>query len=107
MAKMKDLFGALGAICNHAQGILEEAKNIRTMFSAAKEPQMIEAEIVEPEPVKTYTLAEVRAALAEKSAAGHRNEIRNILIRHGAEKLTEVDPAEYPAIMAEAEAIGT
>lgn len=54
---------------------------------------------------KTLTLEEVRAALAEKSRAGHTAEVKALLIKHGADKLSDIDPAEYPALFAEAEVL--
>lgn len=51
------------------------------------------------------TLAEVRAVLAEKSRAGHTAEVRELLLKHGAEKLSDIDPAEYPSLLAEAEVL--
>ena len=58
----------------------------------------------EPEE-KPLTLEEVRAVLAEKSRSGHTEEVRELLARHGADKLSEIDPAEYPALLAEAEVL--
>jgi len=54
---------------------------------------------------KPLTLGEVRAVLAEKSRAGHTEEVRGLLAKHGADKLSEIDPAEYPALLAEAEVL--
>ena len=58
----------------------------------------------EPEE-KPLTLEEVRAVLAEKSRAGHTEEVRELLNKHGADKLSEIDPAEYAALLAEAEVL--
>ncbi len=54
---------------------------------------------------KPLTLEEVRGVLAEKSRAGHTEEVRALLNKHGADKLSEIDPAEYPALLAEAEVL--
>ena len=54
---------------------------------------------------KALTLEEVRAVLAEKSRAGHTEEVRGLLAKHGADKLSEIDPAEYAALLAEAEVL--
>lgn len=54
---------------------------------------------------KPLTLEEVRAVLAEKSRAGHTAEVKELLNKHGADKLSEIDPAEYPALLAEAEVL--
>ena len=66
-------------------------------------PKQIEAKA---EPVKEYTFIEVRTILAEKSRAGHTADIKKILVSHGAEKLSEIDPSEYAAIVAEVEVLG-
>ena len=58
----------------------------------------------EPEE-KVLTLEEVRAVLAEKSRSGHTEEVRELLAKHGADKLSEIDPAEYAALLAEAEVL--
>lgn len=58
----------------------------------------------EPEE-KPLTLEEVRAVLAEKSRSGHTDEVRELLAKHGADKLSGIDPAEYAALLAEAEVL--
>lgn len=58
----------------------------------------------EPEE-KPLTLEEVRVVLAEKSRSGHTEEVRELLNKHGADKLSEIDPAEYVALLAEAEVL--
>ena len=55
---------------------------------------------------KPLTLEQVRAALAEKSRAGHTAEVKALLLKHGADKLSDIDPAEYPALLADAEVLG-
>ena len=54
---------------------------------------------------KPLTLEEVRAVLAEKSRAGHTAEVKELLNKHGADKLSEIDPAEYSALLADAEVL--
>lgn len=54
---------------------------------------------------KPLTLEEVRTVLAEKSRSGHTEEVRELLNKHGADKLSEIDPAEYTALLAEAEVL--
>ena len=55
---------------------------------------------------KPVSLAEVRALLAEKSRDGFTAEIRAVILAHGANKLSEIDPSEYAAVMKDAEGIG-
>ncbi len=50
-------------------------------------------------------LEKVRAVLADKSRLGHTAEVKALLQKHGAVKLSEVDPAKYATLLAEAEAL--
>ena len=54
----------------------------------------------------TVTLEQVRAVLAEKSHDGFTAEIRALLRKHGADKLSLIDPVEYESLMKDAEALG-
>ena len=59
-----------------------------------------------PEPAKPkYTLESVRAILAEVSRAGHTAEIRELLQKHGASRLSEIDPGRYEALVADVEGL--
>lgn len=59
------------------------------------------------EPPKEVTLPEVRAVLANKSRAGFTNEVKQLLMKHGAEKLSGIAETEYAALMKEAENLGS
>ena len=56
---------------------------------------------------KELTLSDVRTVLAEKSRAGFKAEVKELLNKHGAEKLSDIDPGEYETLMKEAEALGS
>lgn len=66
-------------------------------------PEQVEAET--PDKAKPLTLQDVRPILAEKSRAGHTAAIREILKKHGSPNLSGIDPAEYPALLAEVEVL--
>ena len=57
-------------------------------------------------PPKAITLEEVRAVLAERSHDGYTNQVRGLLQKYGAEKLSGVDPKHYAALMKDAEVLG-
>ena len=70
------------------------------------------AQIGEPSEVPTsnqpeFTLEEVRTVLAELSQSGLTAKVRELLQKHGADRLSEVNPAEYAAILKEAESLGS
>lgn len=54
---------------------------------------------------KVVTLEQVRAALAEKSHDGFTAEVRALLEKYGAKKLSEIDPAKYSALLNDAEGL--
>ena len=84
----------------------EETGKAGKTGKAAKNTAKKEAKAAKQEPEeKPLTLEEVRAVLAEKSRSGHTDEVRELLAKHGADKLSEIDPAEYPALLAEAEVL--
>lgn len=56
-------------------------------------------------PAKQYSLTEVRALLAEKSRAGFTAQVRELLAKHGADKLSGIDPSEYAALVADVEVL--
>lgn len=49
------------------------------------------------------TLEEVRTVLAEKSRNGFTSEIKNLLKKYGASKLSEVDSKNYEALLKDTE----
>ncbi|RKI71794.1 rRNA biogenesis protein rrp5 [bacterium 1xD42-67] len=57
-------------------------------------------------PTKAITLEEVRAVLAEKSHDGYTDQVRGLLQKYGAEKLSGVDPKHYAALLKDAEVLG-
>lgn len=69
----------------------------------ASQPE-IPAQAPKPEE-KTVTLEQVRAVLAEKSHDGFTAEVRGLLEKYGASKLSQIDPSKYAALLAEAETL--
>ena len=55
---------------------------------------------------KWLPLEQVRAVLSEKSRAGYTANVRELLQKYGASKLSQVDPANYEALLRDAEVIG-
>ena len=54
---------------------------------------------------KSYSFTEVRGILAEISGKGHGAEVRTLIAKYGAAKLSEVKPEAYPELIRKAEAI--
>ena len=84
----------------------EETGKAGKTGKATKNTAKKDAKAAKQEPEeKPLTLEEVRAVLAEKSRSGHTEEVRELLAKHGADKLSEIDPAKYAALLAEAEVL--
>ena len=58
------------------------------------------------EPVKQYSLEGVRAVLAKKAASGFQDEVKELLGKFNARKLSDINPDDYGKLLEEAEAIG-
>ncbi len=104
------------------EALIGVAESLRELFSG--EEESAEAEPVKAEPAaekkekakkkpeqvqeekKAYTLEDVRTILAEKSRDGFTEEVKAIIAKRGAKKLSDIDPAEYEAIVAEVEGLG-
>lgn len=80
----------------------KKPKKADSKKAAKEEPESAPSPVPEKKPL---TLEEVRAVLAEKSRAGHTAAVRALLNKHGADKLSDIDPAEYPALLADAEVL--
>jgi len=60
----------------------------------------------EEEEMPVITLEQVRGVLAGKSRDGFTAEVRAIITRHGANRLSEIEPEDYEAVLKEAEELG-
>lgn len=112
MGKMSELAAELAELKHCGEILIGISETLMEMFSSAdSEPEKAEKkpagkETAKPKPEENpLTLEEVRAVLAEKSRAGHTAEVKALLTKHGADKLSDINPAEYPALLAEAEVL--
>lgn len=112
MSRMSELDFCIGELRIAAQSLIAVADNLSTLFggvaeqdAAPKEPPKASPHVESPTP-KPIALEQVRAILAEKSRNGHTAQVRSLLEKHGAMKLSEIDPVEYAALFAEAEVLG-
>ncbi|MDH6363126.1 hypothetical protein M2139_000101 [Enterococcus sp. PF1-24] len=99
------LIGISEGLADMFSGAEEEkqpAKKATLKKKAADEPKLDS----QPKEEKPLTLEDVRAVCADKSRQGFTAEVKAILTKHGADKLSEVDPAEYKALLAEVEVLG-
>lgn len=115
MSKMSEMAVAIEDLRRCAAAIGDAADWLSVQFSS-NEAKPEEAEAVKPLPdepasvqpslVKApIALEAVRAVLADKSRAGLTAQVRSLLIKHGADKLSGIDPAKYAALLADAEGL--
>lgn len=90
----RNLADSVQAVCKAVmEGLSEEVpKQIEEKSASNAEPSV--------------TLEQVRGVMAKKSEAGFTAEVREIIQKHGADRLSAVDPKEYKAMIAEAEELG-
>jgi len=101
MGKISELELAIKDLRSTAATINEVANILAEMFSATADEAPDAAVPAEPQ----LTLEQVRAVLADKSRNGHTAEIRSLLQKYGAAKLSGIDPANYKALLADAEVL--
>lgn len=102
MSKMKELSMAIEELRRCGEALIEVAGSLKDMFSgdAADEPRKADSPAPKPVP-----LEKVRAVLAEKSVQGKRKEVQALIIKYGAERLSDIAPEHYASLLAEAEVL--
>lgn len=117
MGKMNELSMLVDELKKCGETLVGLSEGLADLFSgSAEEKQPIKKSATkkksaeEPKPEapeeKALTLEDVRAVCADKSRSGFTAEVKAILNKHGVEKLSEVNPAEYKALLAEVEVLG-
>ncbi len=95
-ANLSNLADSIWAVAEEMAGN-EPAEEVQT-------ERQVTAKEVKPT-TKTVTLEQVRAALADKSQQGFTADIRTLLEKYGAPKLSQIDPTKYAALLADAEGL--
>ena len=103
MGRISELELAIKDLRSAAATINEVANTLAEMFSTGSADEAPDvAAPAEPQ----LTLEQVRAVLADKSRMGFTAEIRSLLQKYGAAKLSGIDPTNYKALVADAEVLG-
>lgn len=108
MDPMMKVINALSELITALQELKQQTTNgyINT-FEEIYNPEKDDAPTAEqPTPeTKAVTFVELRSRLAEISRAGHTAEIKELIVKYGAEKLSDVAEADYAALLTEAEGL--
>ena len=94
MSKMSELSQVLDEMVSCGENLIQAAKALKDIFSSTEEEK------------KSVSLEDVRAVLAEKSRRGFTEEVKEIISKHEADRLSGIDPSEYESLLSEAEVIG-
>lgn len=74
-------------------------------YETITEEKAIVEETPAPEQRQTISFEQLRGALAQKSREGHTADVRALLTKYGANKLSELQKKDYEAVLAETEAM--
>lgn len=105
MSRVKMLLNVVSDLRSLAESLEVVTGMFEDTESSAKETKKLtESKVGNPEP--QITLEQVRAVLAEKSNEGYTAQVRELLKKHGADRLSSIDPLEYASLLADAEVLG-
>lgn len=112
MDKMIEMINALNALTKAVGALTEKITSeylntFETIYDPAEnEPQAAEAPKEQPTPKdEPVTFVQLRSRLSEISRAGHTQEVKELIVKYGAEKLSDIAEADYAAVLAEAEGL--
>lgn len=106
MSKMAEMAQTIEELRTAAASINAAADWLYQQFSSDDDKTQAAEAPAKEKPKPHLKLEDVRTVLAEKSRAGHTADVRALLKKYGAAKLSEIDPANYEALLQDAEVIG-
>lgn len=105
METMVKIINALSALTAALQEFTEQTTDgYLATFEPIYEPTEEELQEIAPkdEPV---TFVQLRSRLSEISRSGHTAEVKELIAKYGAEKLSDIAESDYAAMLAEAEGL--
>ena len=114
MEPMMELVNALNALTAALQKFSSQTTNayldtFEEIYDPEKdEPQAAEAPKEQPTPKQeeaTVTFVQLRSRLSEISRSGKTAEVKELIAKYGASKLSDITESDYAAVLAEAEGL--
>lgn len=106
MSKMSELAIELNELKRCGEILISISDTLAEMFSTCEQDNHhSNKEQTEVKPEKLPTIADVRRVLAEKAREGHTTEVKELLVKYGADKLSDINPKNYALLLADAEVI--
>lgn len=106
MGKVSELSMLVDELKKCGETLIGISEELTELEKQSKKKSAAKKKEPEPPAKKELTLEEVRAVLADKSRAGFTEQVKELLKKHGADKLSAVEPAEYKALLTDAEVLG-
>ena len=114
MDPMMELVNALNALTAALQKFSSQTTNayldtFEEIYDPDKdEPQAAEAPKEQPAPeqkAETVTFVQLRSRLSEISRSGKTAEVKELITKYGASKLSDIAESDYAVVLAEAEGL--
>ena len=86
-------------------GTKEKAVKAQPSATEKAQKQVQSESVAEVQQEQPATLEGIRALMAQKTQEGKSKEIKELLQKYGAAKLSAVKPEDYPALMQEAQVL--
>lgn len=109
MDKMKMILETAQLMMKVAEDLRSLSDSVQAVCKAIMEGLSEETKVnalLEKKAEQAISLEKVRGILASKSQAGYSAEVRAIVSKYGASRLSDIDPKDYPAVLKDAEEIG-
>lgn len=105
MSTMNELAVVRDELLRCSRALIDLSETLQDWAHTWDEPEEAATETVTEQEEVQLSLADVRACLAQKSVEGHTAAIQALIRKYNAEKLSQVDPKHYAALIAEAEVL--
>lgn len=105
MGKVNELSQLIEELKRCGNTLIDISEDLKNLFSGSEDTKTKTAEKASKEE-KTLSLEDVRAVMADKSRKGYTAEVKALLTKRGVNRLSDIDPKEYAALLAEVEVIG-
>lgn len=114
MDKMFELINAMNALTKAVSALTEKITSeylntFETIYDSAEdEPRAAEApkeQLAPEQKTETVTFVQLRSRLSEISRSGKTAEVKELIAKYGASKLSDIAESDYAAVLAEAEGL--
>lgn len=111
METMMKIINALSALTAALQEYTAQTTNgylstFETIYDPEKDESQDTTAKKQPTPEsQTVTFVQLRSRLSEISRSGHTAEVKELIAKYGADKLSDLAESDYAALLAEAEGL--